>query len=202
MTSNLGAEFLLQTLSMQKDKEHSGITDVVKERVFGEVRKHFRPEFINRLDDMVVFTPLSKAHLREIIILQLHDLEKRLVDRDINLRLNDDAFELILEKAYDPAFGARPLGRYIEKTFGTELSRLIISEKLTEHMYVTIKRSGDSFKYSLKRKTVDEQTADAHRMKKKRKGSKDGEQSGSTIDFLKKGFLVNSEGGDSDMSDV
>uniref|UniRef100_A0A6B2LJY9 Clp ATPase C-terminal domain-containing protein n=1 Tax=Arcella intermedia TaxID=1963864 RepID=A0A6B2LJY9_9EUKA len=138
MTSNLGADHLLKDVK----KDDVTISQATKEKVFAEVKRHFRPEFLNRLDDMVVFNPLSKADLRKIINLQLEDLSKRLEERDITLKLTSEGIEAILTGGYNPVYGARPLKRFLEKHVGTSLSRLLVSQELPNHAIVHI--SADS----------------------------------------------------------
>jgi len=146
MTSNLGSEHLLESLEASK----SGIlSDVVKERVMQKVKKHFRPEFLNRLDDIVVFAPLSEKNLEEIITLQVANVGRRLQDRDINLVLDKPALALILEQAYDPVYGARPLKRYLEKHIVTKISRLLLSSELEDHSIVTVSAKGGQFSFAV-----------------------------------------------------
>jgi len=134
MTSNLGSEHILKDLK----KNDTTVSEATKEKVFADVKKHFRPEFLNRLDDMVVFNPLTKEDLRKIINLQLADLSKRLEERDILLKITDTGLEILLEGGYNPVYGARPLKRYLEKHVGTSLSKMIISEQLPNHSLVHI----------------------------------------------------------------
>eukprot|EP01124_Arcella_intermedia_P007684 TRINITY_DN1474_c0_g1_i1.p1 TRINITY_DN1474_c0_g1~~TRINITY_DN1474_c0_g1_i1.p1 ORF type:complete len:907 (-),score=230.63 TRINITY_DN1474_c0_g1_i1:44-2764(-) len=134
MTSNLGADHLLKDVK----KDDTTISPATKEKVFAEVKRHFRPEFLNRLDDMVVFNPLSKADLRKIINLQLSDLSKRLEERDISLKITKEGLEAILLGGYNPVYGARPLKRYLEKHVGTSLSRMLVSQELPNHSVVHI----------------------------------------------------------------
>jgi len=134
MTSNLGSEHLLRDLK----KNDTKVSEATKEKVFADVKKHFRPEFLNRLDDMVVFNPLTKEDLRKIINLQLADLSKRLEERDILLKITDSGLQILLEGGYNPVYGARPLKRYLEKHVGTSLSKMIISEQLPNHSLVHI----------------------------------------------------------------
>jgi len=120
MTSNLGAEYLLQGVTTQGDMFDRGIIpQAIKDKVIGAVRKQFRPEFLNRLDDMVVFSPLTRTHLREIVRIHMQGLEKRLNEQAISLKLTKEGVDLILKKAYDPVYGARPIVRFIEKVIGT-----------------------------------------------------------------------------------
>jgi len=134
MTSNLGAEYLLRD-DASKDGR---IVDKVKSKVLDVVREFFAPEFLNRLDDIVVFERLSNQHLAKIVYIQLQDLQDRLKEKQISLTLSKNAAEFILAEAYNPLYGARPLKRYLEKHIATVLSRKIISEELKENCIVDI----------------------------------------------------------------
>jgi len=134
MTSNLGAEHLLKQSAIQDGR----LNPVAKDQVLSVVRSHFRPEFLNRLDDIIVFHPLAPENLRTIVRIQVESLTKRLSDRDITLQLSDAASDLILSQAYDPVYGARPLKRFLEKNVVTQLSRLIISGELQDHSQVIV----------------------------------------------------------------
>lgn len=134
MTSNLGAEHLLKPSAIQDGH----LNPVAKDQVLSIVRSHFRPEFLNRLDDIIVFHPLAPENLRTIVRIQVDALTKRLSDRDISLQISDAASDLILSQAYDPVYGARPLKRFLEKNVVTQLSRLIISGELQDHSQVIV----------------------------------------------------------------
>ncbi len=122
MTSNLGSE-AIQSLAEQ------GNFDAIRSTVMGVVAQHFRPEFINRVDDIVVFQPLSREQVREIAGIQFHILEQRLEDQDIRVELSDDATEALVEEGYDPVYGARPLKRVIQKRVENPLaSRLLAGD--------------------------------------------------------------------------
>jgi ATP-dependent Clp protease ATP-binding subunit ClpB len=137
MTSNLGAEHLLRDLK-QGD---TTVPQSTKEKVLSEVRHHFRPEFLNRLDDIIIFNPLSKAELRQIVVLQLSQLAKRLQDRHIMIELTEPGLNAILTESYNPVYGARPIRRYLEKNVGTAISRLLISEELLPYSTVFIEEN-------------------------------------------------------------
>lgn len=137
LTSNLGARHLLAP-DAQRDGQ---ITDQARERVMTEVRSHFLPEFLNRLDDIVVFTPLSPADLRVIVRLSIQSVQKRLEDKDIDIVVTDPAADYIVQEAYDPVYGARPLRRFVEKELVTQLSRMLISESLVPHSTLEIGRA-------------------------------------------------------------
>jgi len=138
MTSNIGAEFLLQGIT-----DEGQIGPQVKDRVLEAVRNHFRPEFLNRLDDIVLFSPLTRTHLHSIIKLQLARVQDRLQDKHIVLDIDAKALDLILKNAFEPLYGARPLRRYIEKGVVTALSKMIIAGTLPEQSKVTISAIAD-----------------------------------------------------------
>ena len=123
MTSNIGASYLLEGISEEGD-----IRPEAENMVMQELRGHFRPEFLNRLDEIILFKPLTKSHVGHIIDLILADVNKRLADRELTIRLTPAAEEFIVESAYDPVYGARPLKRFMQKTVETLAARLILSD--------------------------------------------------------------------------
>jgi ATP-dependent Clp protease ATP-binding subunit ClpB len=115
------------------------VTEQARELVFKAIHNHFKPEFLNRLDDIILFKPLGEVDLQKIVHIQLADVRKRLkLSKDIDLLVSDEALSHIGSVTYDPAFGARPLRRYLEKHVVTEVSKLIISGQLQEHSIVTV----------------------------------------------------------------
>jgi len=139
LTSNLGSEHLLSDIKV----DAGSISEATKDKVMTAVKRHFRPEFLNRLDDVVIFSPLVKDQLKEIVKIQMRSLVKRLEDRNITVDLDDDAAALILQQSYDPLYGARPMRRYLEKHLVTQLSRLIIGGGLKERDTVRVTASQD-----------------------------------------------------------
>lgn len=132
MTSNLGSDLLLKNQSENK------IDDNIRDQVQDVLHGYFRPEFLNRIDDIIMFTPLSKQDVRQIVIKLIHNLSIRLSDQEISLSISDDAQDYIVEQAYDPAFGARPLRRYITKNVETPLAKEIISGRVRPNSTVNI----------------------------------------------------------------
>jgi ATP-dependent Clp protease ATP-binding subunit ClpB len=122
MTSNLGSD-LIQ--SMTRANEYEGI----KEAVMTVVAQHFRPEFINRIDESVVFHPLSKDNIRSIARVQLTELEQRLAARDLHLTVTDKAMDILVERGFDPVYGARPLKRTIQQLLENPLASSILKGK-------------------------------------------------------------------------
>jgi len=132
MTSNLGAEYLLAGLMGKCTMEKA------REMVMQEVRKHFKPELLNRLDEIVVFDPLSHDQLRKVARLQLKDVASRLAERGIALGVTEAALDVILAESYDPVYGARPIRRWLEKRVVTELSKMLVREEIDENSTVYI----------------------------------------------------------------
>jgi ATP-dependent Clp protease ATP-binding subunit ClpB len=139
MTSNLGAGQLATSWAEGED----GFEDA-KVRVMDELRKHFRPEFLNRVDDIVVFHPLGESQLTHIVDLRLKDLQKMLVDRHITLELTDAARAAIFKAGYDRAYGARPLKRAIQRMVQDKLAMKILDGSVLhgDHVVVDAGREG------------------------------------------------------------
>ena len=106
--------------------------------VEAELHKHFRPEFLNRLDEIIMFRPLSKENISAIIDLQVKDINRRLEDRQISVELTEDAKKYIADQSYDPSYGARPLKRYIQKYVETMAAKLILEDKVHEGSIIHI----------------------------------------------------------------
>ena len=125
MTSNLGAEFLLDGID-----DNGNISSEAEELVMSQLKNHFRPEFLNRLDEIVMFKPLSKSDIRGIIDLLVKDINRRIEDKEISLTVTDKALGYIVEKAYDPVYGARPLKRYLQKNVETLLAKKMLADEV------------------------------------------------------------------------
>ncbi|MGN0402260.1 MAG: ATP-dependent chaperone ClpB [Acetatifactor sp.] len=125
MTSNIGANYLLEGIDADGQ-----IGKEAEDAVMGELRAHFRPEFLNRLDETILFKPLTKDNISDIIRLIIADLNHRLDDRNLKLELTEEATVYIVDHAYDPVYGARPLKRYIQKYVETMAAKLILEDKV------------------------------------------------------------------------
>ena len=123
MTSNIGAAYLLDGIGPDGQ-----ISPEAENKVMNDLRNHFRPEFLNRLDETILFKPLSKENIGGIVSLIIADLNRRLEDGDLSLELTEEAVQLIVDNAYDPVYGARPLKRYIQKHVETLTAKLILSD--------------------------------------------------------------------------
>lgn len=133
MTSNIGAQYLLEGI-----KENGEIKQEAQDLVMNELRAHFRPEFLNRLDETILFKPLTKDNIGNIINLIIADLNKRLADKELSLELTDEAKHFVVENGYDPIYGARPLKRYIQKYVETLAAKLILAGDLTSGDTISI----------------------------------------------------------------
>jgi ATP-dependent Clp protease ATP-binding subunit ClpB len=151
LTSNIGAEHLLPRSQDQVDRfALSTDFSAQKELVLATLKRVMRPELLNRLDDVVVFEPLGKAQLREIVKLQLQSAETRLREsQQITINITTSALDAILDAAYDPQYGARPLKRYIEKHVITQLSRMILAGTLKAKAHVQVVASGGVLDYKI-----------------------------------------------------
>jgi len=128
MTSNIGSTYLLDD-SMAASGE---ISDQARNSVMGEMRRHFRPEFLNRVDDVVLFSPLTLPELLKIVDLQVADLGKRLAEQHVGLELDDAARQFVAEAGYDPVYGARPLKRYLQHELETRIGRALLAGDVQE----------------------------------------------------------------------
>ncbi|WP_025691831.1 AAA family ATPase, partial [Paenibacillus zanthoxyli] len=127
MTSNIGSPHLIQGTD-----DNGDLTPAVKERVMRELRSHFRPEFLNRVDDIVMFKPLSLDEIRQIVGKLVDGLRARLAERQVGLVLTDEAVRFIAKEGFDPVYGARPLKRFIQRSLETRVARALISGEAGE----------------------------------------------------------------------
>ncbi len=139
MTSNLGAQYLLDGIDAK-----GNITPEAEEAVMNELRSSFRPEFLNRLDETILFKPLTKADTSGIVRLLLADLNSRLTDRELTVALTPEAEDFVIDQAYDPVYGARPLKRYLQKTVETLAAKLILSDQVHAGDTIEIYVNGDT----------------------------------------------------------
>lgn len=132
MTSNIGSYFM---------QEHAGNDEEIKKNVAEALRTHFRPEFLNRIDEIIIFNSLSKETLERIVIIQLENLKKRLAERKMNVEFADEALSLIADKGYDPVYGARPLKRVIQRDVMDKLAMMVLEGDFKEGDSILISES-------------------------------------------------------------
>ena len=145
MTSNIGSSYLIDGI-----KEDGSVDDEVKQRVEDETKKYFRPEFLNRIDDIVVFSPLTEDQIVNIIRLAMRDIERRLEEREITLELTNEAEKFIAKESYEPAYGARPVKRFLQRNIETELAGEIIRGNVKDGDDVIIDTDGEKLVYRTK----------------------------------------------------
>ena len=146
MTSNIGSEYLLNGINAQGD-----IEEAAEKQVMNELRAHFRPEFLNRLDEIIMFKPLSKEDIHSIIDILMKNLNKRLVNREISIDLGPSASDYIIENGYDPVYGARPLKRFLQKHVETLAGRLILGDEVLPGDVIQIHCDGSKLTAGIKR---------------------------------------------------
>ena len=142
MTSNIGSQFLLD------GAVSGGISDAVHEAVLTSLRQHFRPEFLNRIDETIIFNPLELEHIERIVGLLLADLNRTLEEKRITVELDQEAVHWIAEKGYDPVYGARPLKRFMQRSLQTDLAKAIIGGEVREGMAVRFTVAGEKLELS------------------------------------------------------
>ena len=142
MTSNLGSSMILEGI----DPVSGEITEAAKEQVQMLLKQSFRPEFLNRLDEIVFYKPLTKENISGIVDLLLTDLSRRLADRQLSMKLTEAAKQYLIDGGYDPVYGARPLKRFIQQKLETLLARKMIAEDLEPGTEIVIDYDGRGLK--------------------------------------------------------
>jgi len=142
MTSNIGSEIIL---------EDPQVSESTKEAVLNEMKHRFKPEFLNRIDDIIVFKALGKESVKSIISLILNEINDKLKEQYIKIEFTDKALDYIVNEAYDPAYGARPLKRFVQKDIETNLSKMILSNEVPENSTVVLDSDGEKLIYNVKK---------------------------------------------------
>ncbi len=145
LTSNLGSNYILDGISQDGE-----ISDMAKNEVNNLLKHQFRPEFLNRLDEIVFYKPLTKIEIKQIVDLMFTDLQRRLKDKQLSITVTNNAKEYIIEQGYDPIYGARPLKRYIQRNVETLIGRMIISNNLNPNTNLEVDFNGNSLVINIK----------------------------------------------------
>ena len=146
MTSNIGAQYLLDGIN-----EDGTIKPEAEQMVMEDLRAHFRPEFLNRLDETILFKPLTKDNIKGIVSLIIAGLNRRLSDRELTVKLTPEAEQFVVDHAYDPVYGARPLKRYIQKYVETLSAKLILADRVEEGDTILIEVKDDALSASVEK---------------------------------------------------
>ena len=147
MTSNMGSDIIRENFKDFNDKkedEKENIIQTTKQDVMDRLKQIIRPEFLNRIDETVMFTPLGKKEILEIVELQVKSVKKMLMANGITLDVTKEALDLLAEDGYDPEFGARPVKRTIQRMVLNQLSKDILAQKVDREHPITIDRDGDN----------------------------------------------------------
>ena len=143
MTSNMGSSLIRENFEKMTDANHDEVVENTKRQVLELLKKTIRPEFLNRINDIIMFTPLNEKEIREIVGLQLNGVKKMLAQNGVTLEFTDEALNLIANKGYDPQFGARPVKRVIQRMVLNELSKELLSGHVNRERPIVIDRVGD-----------------------------------------------------------
>ena len=127
MTSNIGSQYLLDGI-----EDNGEISEEAKNLVMQDLRAHFRPEFLNRLDETILFKPLTKENIGHIVDLLMKDLSRRLADQELSVELTPEAKQYVIDGGYDPVYGARPLKRFVQKEVETSTAKLILGGHVSQ----------------------------------------------------------------------
>ena len=147
MTSNMGSSLIRENFEQMTASNHDEVVEKTKAQVLDLLKKTIRPEFLNRIDDIIMFTPLNQNEIREIVSLQLNSVKKMLDENGVKLEFTDAALDLIAEKGYDPQFGARPVKRVIQKMVLNELSKELLSGHVDRSRAIVIDRAGEGLAF-------------------------------------------------------
>ena len=145
MTSNMGSQLIRENFSKMTDANKAETVETTKNQVLEMLKSTIRPEFLNRIDEIIMFTPLSKSEIKEIVALQVNNARRMLAKNDIELDITDKALSLLADEGYDPEFGARPVKRVIQREILNRLSKDILAGNVTKDRSIVIDADGDQF---------------------------------------------------------
>lgn len=145
MTSNMGSQLIRENFSKMTDANKAETVETTKNQVLEMLKSTIRPEFLNRIDEIIMFTPLSKSEIKEIVALQVNNARRMLAKNDIELNITDKALSLLADEGYDPEFGARPVKRVIQREILNRLSKDILAGNVTKDKSIVIDADGDQF---------------------------------------------------------
>ncbi|MBL7812236.1 MAG: ATP-dependent chaperone ClpB [Bacteroidetes bacterium] len=148
MTSNLGSDIIREKFEEINEENRDEVVAGTKSQVFELLKRSIRPEFLNRIDEVVMFEPLSREHIREIVKMQMDDIRKRLLEVNVTLSCSEDAIDWLAQLGYDPQFGARPLKRVLQKRVLDELSKRILAGELSKDGHINLDYQGTDLIFS------------------------------------------------------
>ena len=147
MTSNLGSSYIQSQFEKINDQNHDQVVAETKTEVMNMLKKTIRPEFLNRIDEIIMFQPLNKDQIEQIVRLQINGIKKMLEDNGVTLQMSDQAIDFIATAGYDPEFGARPVKRAIQRYLLNDLSKKLLSQEVNREKPIIVEREGDALKF-------------------------------------------------------
>lgn len=147
MTSNLGSAYIQSQFEKINEQNHDQIVEETKTEVLNMLKKTIRPEFLNRIDEIIMFQPLNKPQIEQIVRLQINGIRKMLEENGVTLQLTDQAVNFIATAGYDPEFGARPVKRAIQRYLLNDLSKKLLSQEVDRTRPIIVERSADGLKF-------------------------------------------------------
>jgi ATP-dependent Clp protease ATP-binding subunit ClpB len=148
MTSNIGSMLIQDKLKSINSTNREKVLDLTREEVFDLLKKSIRPEFLNRIDEVIMFTPLTEKEIAEIVHLQLKKIEEMLIANDIHLDVTNEAIQLIAAEGYDPQYGARPLKRVLQREVLNKLSKMILADEIRKDKKIVISVKDSKLEFS------------------------------------------------------
>ena len=147
MTSNLGSSYIQSQFEKINDQNHDQVVDETKKEVMNMLKKTIRPEFLNRIDEIIMFQPLNKPQIEQIVRLQIKGIQKMLENNGVTLQMSDEAIDFLATAGYDPEFGARPVKRAIQRYLLNDLSKKLLSQEVNREKPIIVEREGDGLKF-------------------------------------------------------
>ena len=147
MTSNLGSSYIQSQFEKINDQNHDQIVEDTKKEVMEMLKKTIRPEFLNRIDEIIMFQPLDKDQIKQIVRLQINGIQKMLADNGVTLQMTDEAIEFLATAGFDPEFGARPVKRAIQRYLLNDLSKKLLAQEVDRTKPIVVERSADGLKF-------------------------------------------------------
>ena len=147
MTSNLGSSYIQSQFEKINDQNHDQVVDETKKEVMNMLKKTIRPEFLTRIDEIIMFQPLNKPQIEQIVRLQIKGIQKMLEDNGVTLQMSDEAIDFLATAGYDPEFGARPVKRAIQRYLLNDLSKKLLSQEVNREKPIIVEREGDGLKF-------------------------------------------------------
>ena len=147
MTSNLGSSYIQSQFEKIDERNHDQIVEETKKEVMEMLKKTIRPEFLNRIDEIIMFQPLDKDQIKQIVRLQINGIQKMLADNGVTLQMTDEAIEFLTTAGFDPEFGARPVKRAIQRYLLNDLSKKLLAQEVDRTKPIVVERSADGLKF-------------------------------------------------------